>query len=119
MGIVSEKEFCEIISSLQAANDLRDNIDGLMRKAKENIQNDFMNAAGLMICHEPIVLDLLAMMLDDKDGDIEYFVYEMDYGRKYRPGMITDADDKEIDISTPQKLYRYLVNTKEARDASP
>ena len=115
MKIISEKEFVKIIVALQSANDLRDSINDLMRGARENVENDFMNAAGLMICHETIVIQLLAAMFGDRGEDISYFINELDYGRKYKAGCVTEVDGNIIDLSTAGKLYAYLVEQENVR----
>ena len=46
--------------------------------------------------------------MHDSCEDIDYFIYELDYGRKYEPGMIKDEHDQDIDFSTAGKLYDYL-----------
>lgn len=43
-------------------------------------------------------------------GDIEYFCYELNFGRDYNDGDIVDKDGNNIDLSTPEKLYDFLVN---------
>lgn len=52
---------------------------------------------------------LLRKLMDDLYENIDYFINELDFGRKYKPGMITDDDDEDIDLSTAEKLYDYLV----------
>ena len=46
----------------------------------------------MQISHESTVVFLLRKLLNDAFEDIEYFIYELDYGRKYEPGMITDEN---------------------------
>lgn len=41
-------------------------------------------------------------------GDIDYFVYELLFGRNFQIGMITDADGSQPDFSTAEKLYDYF-----------
>lgn len=41
--------------------------------------------------------------------DIEYFVYECDFGESWYEDMITDADDKPVDWSTYERFYDYQV----------
>ena len=60
------------------------------------------------------VLDSMFYVDDYKNdayfvSDIDYFCVELDFGRKYEPGCITYADGTEIDISTSEKLYDYLM----------
>ena len=46
--------------------------------------------------------------MEDQGEDISYFIYELDYGRDYEEGCITDQDGNNIDFSTAEKLYDYL-----------
>ena len=70
---------------------------------------DFCNGAALQISHESTVVFLLRKLLNDAVENIDYFIYELDYGRKYESGMITDENEKDIDFSTAEKLYDYLT----------
>lgn len=79
-----------------------------LRESRDNVENDFMNAAGLQISHENIVIKLLQKLMDD-DNDISYFIYELDYGRNYSPDSITDEKGNAIDMSTADKLYDWLI----------
>ena len=109
-SILSEKEFVDIIKRLREASDLREQVDKLFRNSRDNIENDFCNAAALQISHESTVVLLLKKMLHDKYDYIEYFIYELDYGRRYEAGMITDENGQDIDIHTPDLLYDFILN---------
>lgn len=54
------------------------------------------------------VIRLLEIILDDRDGDISYWVWELDFGRKWKPGCVTDSDGTDIKLETAEDLYRYL-----------
>ena len=117
--LISREEFVKCIDRLREATDLVDKIDDIMRESRDNIENDFMNAASLQITHEQIVIDLLEKLTHDDEiySDISYFIYELDYGREYEPGMIKDNDGNELDFSTAGSLYDYLSkNYVESRD---
>lgn len=45
------------------------------------------------------------------DEDVEYFIYDLDCGEKYYEGCFR-VDNKNIDISTPEKFYDYMVDHK-------
>ena len=62
----------------------------------------------MQVSHEGIVVKLLEKLMQDSIGNISYFIYELDYGREYQEGCISDKSGN-IDISTPEKLYDYLV----------
>lgn len=64
-----------------------------------------------MICHEDLVVRLLENMFNNNDI-ISYWLYERNYGRDFKLGDVLD-NGKTIDLSTPSKLYDYLIKTME------
>ena len=106
---ISKEEFVDIMNRLREASDLVDKVDELFRKSRDNVECDFCNGAGLQISHESTVVLLLRKLLKDDVEDIDYFIYELDYGRKYEPGIITDENGHDIDFSSAEKLYDYLT----------
>lgn len=56
------------------------------------------------------VIELLQKIMNDKNEDISYFAWELDFGAKYEDGDFVDENDEPIDISTPEKLYDYLIS---------
>lgn len=109
-SILSEQEFVDILNRLREASDLQEQVDKLFRNSRENIENDFCNAAALQISHESSVVFLLKRMMRDQYEYIDYFIYELDYGRKYEAGMITDENGQDIDLHTPELLYDFVSN---------
>lgn len=105
---LTKHEFIDIINRLRESTELVDKVDEMFRKSRDNIECDFCNGAGLQISHEGTVVNLLEKLMQDKDENISYFIYELDYGRDYQEGCISD-DKVNIDISTAEKLYDYLI----------
>ena len=69
------------------------------------------------ISHESTVVFLLKKMMYDKYDYIEYFIYELDYGREYEIGMVEDEHGQDIDIHTSDLLYDFLAqNIHDFRD---
>lgn len=110
IDVLSVQEFVDIMNRLREASDLKEQVDRLFRNSRENIENDFCNAAALQLSHESAVVFLLKKMLHDKYDYIEYFIYELDFGRKYEVGMIIDENGQDIDIHTPELLYDFISN---------
>lgn len=108
--ILSAEEFTAIIDQLRESSDLADKVNALFRNSQRNIEADSGNGTVLQISHESIVVKLLKKLLHDRDNWIEYYIYELAYGRKYEPGMIREKDGKFIDISSALKLYSYLTS---------
>lgn len=44
---------------------------------------------------------------EHKDSWIEYYIYELNYGKDYRPGCATDKDGN-IDLSDAGALWEFL-----------
>lgn len=105
---LTKQDFVEILDRLRKATELVDKVEELFRGNRENLECDFCNGAGLQISHEGIVVKLLEKLMQDSFGNISYFIYELDYGREYQEGCVSDKNGN-IDISTPEKLYDFLM----------
>jgi hypothetical protein len=108
-ALITKEEFVDIINKLRETSDLVDKVDTLFRESRENVECDFCNAASLQISHEPIVVKLLQKIMRDKGEDISYFIYELDYGRDYKHGSVTDSNGI-VDMGTPEALYELLIH---------
>lgn len=109
--MITKQEFVKIINRLRAYNDLQDKIQDLFRNNIDNQEMDFMNAGSICIGHETIVVKLLENMFNDKNT-ISWWLYECNYGRDFSLGDL-EVDGVEIDLTTPEKLYDYLIEEME------
>ena len=114
---LTKQEFVEILNRLREATELVDKVEELFRSSRENLECDFCNGAGLQISHEGIVVKLLEKLMQDSFGIISYFIYELDYGKTYQEGCIFDQSGN-IDISTSEKLYDYLLKEYNLKNGS-
>lgn len=108
--MIRKDKFVDIINQLREANDFVDETNARARELKDAKISDFFNASSLAISHEIIVVDLLENMFDDTDI-LEWWIYELDYGRKFKLGIIQEEIEGRIiniDLSTSEKLYNYL-----------
>ena len=106
---ISKEKFCRIIGKLKEARDIQDKVDEIFSNSTINYISDFSNAASLLICHEDLVIDLLSIMFDNTE-DISYFIYQYDFGESFELGDVTEKNGENIDLSTVEKLYDYLVS---------
>lgn len=109
--MIRKKEFVEIIERLKNYNDLQDKIDDLFKSNIDNKEMDFMNAGSICIGHESVVVELLENMFNT--DMISYWIYKLDYGKEYKDGYVQDGEGNNIDISTAEKLYDYLIKEAE------
>lgn len=105
--MISKEQFVRIINRLQETDDIRNKVNEILRSATDNILCDFTSAAGLMICHEDLVVEILENMFDS--DMISYWIYELDYGKDYIDGCIIDEHNEIVNIKTPEDLYDYLI----------
>lgn len=112
--MISKEKFVEIINRLKSYDELQDKINDLFKDNIDNKEEDFMNAGSICIGHESVVVYLLERMFDT--DMISYFIYELEYGEKYEKGCILNANMSEIDLSTAEKLYDYLIKSLESEE---
>lgn len=46
---------------------------------------------------------------DHQTNDIEYFCYDLDFGKEWKVGSVTD-NDKDIKLQTIEDLWNYLTS---------
>lgn len=63
-----------------------------------NIANEYYN----------LLLELCDIPRDGQWNDLDYFVYELDFGAKWHPGCCTDNQGNDIPLSTPEEVYDAL-----------
>lgn len=107
---ITKEAFVSIINRLKEADELQRKVNELFRNARDNIENDFMNGASLMISHESTVVDILKILMKDEYDNISWWIYDTDYGRE--GAKIYSSEDENVvleDLKTPELLYDYLV----------
>ena len=57
------------------------------------------------------VVDLLTLATDDKDGWIAYWLFDLDCGKEYRDGCVTEADGTIIKLETIHDLWHLLTES--------
>ena len=103
-------------------------LDAQEKKDRRNgklMQQAFPEAYGMQydnaLLHEAIV-ETLKREMDDMETDAEgqswtdYFIYELDYGRKNNELKAYEADGSEIPLSTPADLYWFLLGRSARRE---
>lgn len=102
LSMISKETFVNTMKRLEELDTRMDAAD----KALKELCPDF---CGLYIT-EPfdIIVDLLKDIFKDKYDSLGYFIYELDYLRKFHMGCVT-RDDESVDLSTWDKVYDHLV----------
>ena len=112
MKSYSKEQFVKALKELQQVDEFTAEVNEVVRKHRDDICTDFINGDGLGIAHKDLVIELLDKIMGSQNKDVDYWVYELEYGKKYFEGCVLQ-DDKPVDISSAVKLYDYMVSRYE------
>ena len=103
-GIVSREIFTEVIEEVQKSYDYQEGLNNFFEK---NSVDGYIYQPDC-IC---AVIKLLHNIFIEKDTNewISYFCFEINFGRKYKEGLVLDKDGKNINLSTIDDLYNLLT----------
>lgn len=60
--------------------------------------------------HEETAIEILRDMFQDYgDSWLDYYIYELDFGKDWKVGCITDVDGTDIPLSNASELYDMLI----------
>lgn len=108
-NVLSFQDFKEVMNEWQKVREYQDEINAVLNKVGGG-------AIYVPDCSWALQVTLETMFCDDpmSMSNIEYFVYGLDFGKKYRDGMVTDGEGNYIKLATVADLYSLL--TKEMRE---
>ena len=75
-----------------------------------NFKNDYVSGYDYSLVLNSLI-ELLKIEFNDDEDWIEYFIWELDFGKKYKDGMITNKNNEIIDLSNVENLYKFLNKT--------
>ena len=99
------------MTQLCVVNDLITEIDEAIKKSNQKDRHLRIGEASSFyygITKDEVVASLLDKIMGSENKDVEYWIFELNYGREYYDGCIT-LKGKSVDVSTPGKLYDYMV----------
>ena len=102
-NIFTYEEFEDVMIEWKTVREQQDEINSVFRK---------LGCGSLIMpdCCYGLQKTLEKMFCDEEImSNIEYFVYELDFGKYYVDGMIQDGDGNNIKMSTIRDLYDSLV----------
>lgn len=109
MSQITKEKFCKIMDDFIAERDIAKQMDNLLDNSPVRDVRDFFSASCLHFAHEPLVVELLSVMFDDGDELIEYWMYEMDFGREWYAGCMKDTEGNDVMLADAESLYDYLI----------
>lgn len=83
-------------------------------KSNKKIERISELLGGVEALYETSCMDeairMLEILCDDDSEMISYWAWELDFGRKWKPGCVTDSDGTDIKLETAEDLYYYLAH---------
>lgn len=103
---ISKEEFVKALNNVQTSLDQEWSIWSALNEQGVWIDDERDGLANT-------VISLLSHLVnptrpDLAKEDLEYFAYEIDFGREFEVGSITDGNGNNIDFSSAEKLYEYF-----------
>ena len=109
---IDKETFIKSMNAIKAAEDLLHNLYTLDIYISENE----------VLCNLiSSYIDLISISVNDslnqKDfySDLSYFIYDLDWGKTWKPGMVTE-NGKDIDMSSIEKMWEYFNRPKDKED---
>lgn len=103
--MIDKDKFCK---GLSKAKDIR--------KIQDDIYNlgNASDPSALFNLDFPTMIDdyieMLEIVMNDRNHWISWWCFDLEFGAKYRDGCVLDYDGKNIDLSTAEKLYDFLLS---------
>ena len=100
---ISKEEFIKAIEDVKTVSKYHEGLNNFFRK--NNVQGYIF---------QPDCCDTVLRLLHnvfsegDKDKWIEYFCFDLNYGKKWEQGSIRDKYGKEIVLQTSEDLYKLI-----------
>lgn len=105
--MISKDTFVKTMHQLKKFDDDMNAVDEAFHKLNPDFCSFYLTTPADM------VVNILEDVFEDKDNWISYFVFELNYLDGYKPGCVLDANDEEIDVSTWEKVYDFLIENME------
>lgn len=109
MENITKELFIESIKMIQKQYE----IDSECSKAfKTLLPNDYTSGYDNNALYTQIIKLLQVATKDDEQNSwIDYFIWELDFGKKYKDGHVI-LNNVNYELITPEDLYRLLTDTK-------
>lgn len=108
MRKLSLDEFKKYIGRIKTVEDFEDDLSSLSYKfncTNRCMEESYFSFPTLV----QTTIDLIGFIMEDKGDWISYWIYELEYGKKYFDGCISYENGENIKLETVEDLYNFLV----------
>ena len=105
---ITKDLFVTCIQSIQDTYDFQMSVSGLASKYNREHRHEYVDLGSFEYPDCTTALqELLEVATYDTSGWISYFCWELDFGREYKPGTVTD-NGKDVPLATIDDLWEVL-----------
>ena len=102
-SLIAKEAFVKIIEDFKFVHDYQDKLNLFY---KDNGCEGYLYQPD---CTKS-VLDLLHIIFDDEDNWLEYFIFDLDFGRVNIKDAVINKNGDVINLSSSEDLYEILMN---------
>lgn len=103
---IPKSRFVTMLNDIKNVNKMGEELDRIFAAyGRGNFCSGFAFCDDLMIGH---VVELLDCMTNTDDW-VSYWVEVLECGQRWNSDCVIDEQDNSVDISTPEKLYDFLI----------
>lgn len=102
--MISKEQFVKHVNAIKDKHDLDSRLNKFF---SDNSIDGYIMFPDLT----PNLIEVLHTIFGEADKEewIEYFMFELNFGKGWKPGMV-NVHGKDIPLSTPEELYDFLVS---------
>jgi len=101
--MLDKEQFIKIMTEFKLLRDDLDNAHNALKKLDEDFGGLHLGRV------DDLILNVLKTVMDDKENDwIGYYIYEIEWGQKYKDGYV-EQNNKNIKLKTFEDLYNILT----------
>jgi hypothetical protein len=100
--------FEKCVAALEATDEFQMGIFKTVKEINHKYRTTYDVGSVMYPTCEDALLQLLEYECGDTEGNIAYFCYDLEYGRLWEPGMITDENGEDIKLATVDDLWELL-----------
>ena len=100
--MISKDFFVKVINELRDLSDIYDDINDIGRK---------LSSFGIYCYeYEDLIFKILQEAFKDKKNDwLGYYIYDLNFGKNWEEGKVTDKEGNDIPLKTAEDLYNILI----------
>ena len=100
--MISKEKFIEYIERYKELVDIEEKVDTALKL----LNPDFNSLA--LDKHSSLILDMLKDLMNDTYGCIEYYIYELDWGKNGKNCISESDNNKTYSLTNYDELYKYI-----------